>query len=230
MKKILQRQILGALGGGICAILLTSCANFGATEPVLSGGTHRPGPTPGGQITVREPLPATSGGTVVQKYDDSQINQELAALRADLRILQEDNQKLRSRVENLETDNLAKDAQLKELQSLLSVLDGQIASADKTWRQRMENLRQTMDTERVQRQKQLDELGTSFADELSRVRQPPPAPTTTSGKFKEIVIVRGDTLSSIAAKAGISVQALKQFNGLSSDNIREGQTLKFPVP
>ncbi|NLZ62202.1 MAG: LysM peptidoglycan-binding domain-containing protein, partial [Lentisphaerae bacterium] len=51
-----------------------------------------------------------------------------------------------------------------------------------------------------------------------------------SGQYKEIVIMRGDTLSSIASSAGVSVRALMQFNGLKSDHIREGQTLKIPVP
>lgn len=228
MKKILQRQILLTIAGS-ALLILTSCGNLGATEPVLSSGNYR-APTVT-QISPREPLPANTT-TTVQKYDDSQVTRELATLKADFRILQEDNQKLQFRVENLEKDSLAKDAQMKELQSLLSVLDGQISVADKNWSTRMENLKQTMDAERMQRQKQLDTLSTNVATELSRVRQTPtPTPTATpEGKFMEIVIARGDTLSSIANAAGISVRALMQFNGLKSDHIREGQTLKIPVP
>ncbi len=226
MKKILQRQILLTITGG-ALLILTSCGNLGATEPVLSSGNYR-APTVT-QISPREPL-AANNTAIVQKYDDSQVTRELATLKADFRILQEDNQKLQFRVENLEKDSLAKDAQMKELQSLLSVLDGQIAVADKNWSTRMENLKQTMDAERMQRQKQLDTLSTNVATELSRVRQTPTPTTTPEGKFMEIVIARGDTLSSIANAAGISVRALMQFNGLKSDHIREGQTLKIPVP
>ncbi|NLF95000.1 MAG: LysM peptidoglycan-binding domain-containing protein [Oligosphaeraceae bacterium] len=226
MKKIFPLQIL-LLFVGAALPVLTSCANLGATEPVLSGGSFR-SPASSNQIAPREPLPAQSS-VAAPKFDDSQLNQELAKLRADLRILQEDNQKLQFRVENLEKDNLAKDAQMKELQSLLSVLDGQVAAADKTWSTRMETLKQTMDAERSQRQKQLEALSSNVATELSKVRQPPPAAPAASGQFKEIVIMRGDTLSSIASSAGISVRALMQYNGLKSDHIREGQTLKVPV-
>ena len=227
MKKISQMQILLVLVGSALPVLL-SCANLGATEPVLAGGNYR-SPSSSTQVAPREPLPAQSS-TVVQKYDDSQLNQELAKSRADLRILQEENQKLQFRVESLEKDSLAKDAQMKELQSLLSVLDGQVAAADKTWSARMETLKQSMDAERSQRQKQLETLSSNVATELSKVRQPPPATPVASGQYKEIVIMRGDTLSSIASSAGVSVRALMQFNGLKSDHIREGQTLKIPVP
>lgn len=41
---------------------------------------------------------------------------------------------------------------------------------------------------------------------------------------------RGDTLSHIAARFGVSVRALKRANGLSGDLIRTGQTLRIPAP
>lgn len=44
-----------------------------------------------------------------------------------------------------------------------------------------------------------------------------------------IEVGRGDSLSVIAAKYGLSVQALKELNGLESDVIRVGQTLEVPV-
>ena len=42
------------------------------------------------------------------------------------------------------------------------------------------------------------------------------------------VIERGDTLSEIASKYRVSFKKLKDFNGLSSNTIRIGQTLKIP--
>lgn len=61
--------------------------------------------------------------------------------------------------------------------------------------------------------------------------------TTTSSKSKtsskkpsgsKYTVVKGDTLSAIARKRGSSVAKIKAANGLSSDLIRLGQSLKIP--
>lgn len=44
-----------------------------------------------------------------------------------------------------------------------------------------------------------------------------------------VVVSYGDTLSSIAQKYKVSVQAIKKANGLTSDNIYVGQKLKIPT-
>ncbi len=49
------------------------------------------------------------------------------------------------------------------------------------------------------------------------------------GSQVTVEVKRGDSLSLIAARYGLSVQALKEFNGLDSDVIRLGQTLEVPV-
>lgn len=48
-------------------------------------------------------------------------------------------------------------------------------------------------------------------------------PTPASHKIKN-----GESLSSIAKKYGVTVNALKQANGMSSDDLRAGKTLKIP--
>lgn len=48
----------------------------------------------------------------------------------------------------------------------------------------------------------------------------------SSGGGKYYTVRKGDTLSKIAAKHGISVSTLKKRNGLKGDNIRVGQKLK----
>ena len=50
-----------------------------------------------------------------------------------------------------------------------------------------------------------------------------PAATTTH------VVKKGETLSKIAARYGVTIAAIKSANGLKSDNIREGQRLKIPA-
>jgi LysM repeat protein len=45
---------------------------------------------------------------------------------------------------------------------------------------------------------------------------------------KEVVVARGDTLSSIAARTGTTVNILKRLNGLTNDTIYVGQRLAVP--
>ena len=45
----------------------------------------------------------------------------------------------------------------------------------------------------------------------------------------EYVIAKGDTLSAIAKRHSVSVQALLEFNRLGDASIRVGQTLKIPT-
>lgn len=66
------------------------------------------------------------------------------------------------------------------------------------------------------------------------VRQPEPKkPETRQPKKKDskpatYKVRKGDTLSKIAARHGVSVQQLRNANGLKNDNIRDGQTLTIP--
>ncbi len=63
----------------------------------------------------------------------------------------------------------------------------------------------------------------------------PPANTFISWRkqnanmLKMVVVRSGDTLSEIAARSGLSLQALKQLNGLTSDVIQLGQKLEVPT-
>ncbi|MBU8915078.1 LysM peptidoglycan-binding domain-containing protein [Bacillus sp. FJAT-29953] len=62
---------------------------------------------------------------------------------------------------------------------------------------------------------------------------PPPAPSTpapapSAAATQDYTIVPGDSLSKIALKFGTTVSQLKSLNGLSSDMIYAGQTLKVP--
>jgi LysM repeat protein len=57
----------------------------------------------------------------------------------------------------------------------------------------------------------------------------PPATPSSSGKAGTYMVRKGDTLSSIAARHGVSVTALKAANGLrDADEIAAGATLKIP--
>lgn len=55
----------------------------------------------------------------------------------------------------------------------------------------------------------------------------PAAPTKSLAR--KHVVVRGDTLTDIARKYGVSARAIKAANNLKSDNVLLGQTLKIPA-
>lgn len=80
----------------------------------------------------------------------------------------------------------------------------------------------------------LDSIYIRTADSLQRrpVRIEPSHGSTArssgrGGSGHYYTVRKGDTLSSIARKHGVSVQTLKKRNGLKSDNIRVGQKLKI---
>ncbi|HOG49010.1 MAG TPA: LysM peptidoglycan-binding domain-containing protein [Lentisphaeria bacterium] len=212
------------IGLGLAVLAVANgCANLGATEPVLGGG-YSPQPAVPPRATAQETI-------IVQKSDDMRMAREIAGLRADLRTLQEDQKQLLARIESLELANQAKDMQVKELQNLLSAMDGRFGEVDKEWQDRMERLRTAMEQERAQRRKELENVTNVMASEISKVAAEQ-ASTPTSvpgGAYKEIVVQRGDTLSGIAASSGASIAAIKQLNGLKSDVIRAGDRLKIPV-
>jgi LysM repeat protein len=61
----------------------------------------------------------------------------------------------------------------------------------------------------------------------------PTESTTLSGQSVQgqvYVVQQGDTLYSIARTHGVSVDAIKQANGLTSDEIYIGQQLIIPAP
>lgn len=56
--------------------------------------------------------------------------------------------------------------------------------------------------------------------------EPTTDPTTEQGTVQNYTVVSGDTLFGIAKKFGTSTESIKTLNGLSSDVIRVGQSLK----
>ncbi len=211
------------VGLGLAVLAVANgCANLGATDPVLGGGGYSPQPAAPSR-------PTSSETVIVQRGDDMRVAREIAGLRADLRTLQEDQKQLLARIESLELTNQAKDMQVKELQNLLSAMDGRFGEVDKEWRDRMERLRTAMEQERVQRRKELENVTNVMASEISKVAATPAPGPAQGGAYKEIVVQRGDTLSGIAASSGASIAAIKQLNGLKSDVIRAGDRLKVPV-
>ena len=180
--------------------------------------------------------------------DMRSLVREFAQLRADMRILQEDQKVLLDRITVLSQENVAKDAQIAELQKMLTMQETRIQGIEKDLIMRMEQLRKALESEQVSRRKDLETAVGSMAAEISKLdkvatnasavaneasaaaarRQQPPPPAY-SGSYKEIEVKRGDTLSVIAQAVGVPISTLRQINNLKSDTIFVGQKLKIPV-
>ena len=227
MKRVLLTAMLG-LG---TAAFLAGCADMGATDPVLGNGggnAYRPqlvsNQNVPNQVTV--PDKKDEAETTAARENSIRVNRELAMLKADIEGLLEEQKRMMARIIGLEQDNLRKDEQIKELQSLLADMDKRFAEEDKNWQSRMETLRSTIDNERVERNKQLENFTRVITTEIDKNNA---ANQKQETEYKVLEVQSGDTLSSIAKTLGITVAELKKINNLTSDRIYIGQKIKFPV-
>jgi N-acetylmuramoyl-L-alanine amidase len=53
--------------------------------------------------------------------------------------------------------------------------------------------------------------------------------TASSGVVRKYVVVRGDTLSDIAKRHGVSPSQIRTVNNMKNDTVKLGQTLKIPA-
>ncbi|MDR6218172.1 LysM peptidoglycan-binding domain-containing protein [Deinococcus soli (ex Cha et al. 2016)] len=67
--------------------------------------------------------------------------------------------------------------------------------------------------------------------QILRVRAPQAArPASVSGRPAAVTVTRGQTLTQIGKRFGVSVTQLKRWNGLTSDALRTGQALRLTPP
>ena len=181
--------------------------------------------------------------------DMRSLVRDFAQLRADMRILQEDQKVLLDRITVLSQENVAKDAQIAELQKMLTMQETRMQGIEKDLSMRMEQLRKALEGEQISRRKDLEAAIGSMATEISKLdkvasnasamanaanaaaarRQLPPPPPAYTGSYKEIEVKRGDTLSMIAQAVGVPISTLRQINNMKNDTIFVGQKLKIPV-
>ncbi|NLG14169.1 MAG: LysM peptidoglycan-binding domain-containing protein [Lentisphaerae bacterium] len=170
------------------------------------------------------------------------MNREFARIRADMKVLQEDQIHLLNRINGLVQENVAKEAQITELQKLLAALEARIQGVEAELKTRCDQLQAAMESEKGVRRKELDTAITAMSVEISKLDKVAAAAAAAAaadqtararpaytGKYVEIEVLKGDTLSAIAVKAGVPVSTLQQLNGLKDDTIRIGQKLKVPV-
>jgi LysM repeat protein len=160
------------------------------------------------------------------RQENTKYQQELASIRADLRTLQDTQRRLMGVIDELRQENHTRAAQTQELQSLVAAMDSRMQTQDRQWRDRMQKLKQNLAEDQ---KRTMDAMAQSVATEITtavekvRASQPPPA-----AAYREYTVVAGDTLSAIAQAFGVTIDAIKDANGLKSDIIRVGQVLKIP--
>ena len=64
---------------------------------------------------------------------------------------------------------------------------------------------------------------------VQNVPQPGPAPAPSPGNVLNYTVRAGDTLWLLANRYGTTVEAIKRLNGLTSDALQIGQTLRIPL-
>lgn len=92
------------------------------------------------------------------------------------------------------------------------------------------------DAQRLSNPKEQEKIAAAIVLGITRYfERNPPANTfvawrkQNAGSRIVVEVKRGDSLSEIAARYGLSVKALRELNGLESDVIRVGQKLEVPV-
>ena len=204
-----------------CVLLLAGFANWGQTEPVQGGRSPQQNPAVTQARYPSSARPASAAG------DAGHLNREFAALRADLEAALESQRNLVARIIALEQENQAQNAQIQQLQNLVSAMDQRFGDAEKGWRAKMEELNATVVREREQRRREQEALLKGVSSEIERSSRRTAG--TEPGNYKTLVVQKGDTLGAIAKISGVSVEELRRVNGLKNDNIFIGQTLKIPV-
>ncbi|NOY79595.1 MAG: LysM peptidoglycan-binding domain-containing protein [Kiritimatiellaeota bacterium] len=160
----------------------------------------------------------------------TQQARELAAVRADVQGVVEDCRKLGAGVQ----DNAAR---IEEIQHRLDLIERELSRLDSTYRKRLAELQEAVKLEGAARQKAIRTVVRSVSQEISTTANRLQAQQQRAlkalagggaGAQGEYTVVRGDTLSAIAAAFGVAVEDIKKANKLKSDLIREGQKLMIP--
>lgn len=89
-----------------------------------------------------------------------------------------------------------------------------------------------VEAKRLSQAEHQDKIAKAVVKGIEQFMRSNPPPGTMLAKLDsemQYTIVRGDSLSRIAMRYGVSTKALKSRNGLSNDKIRVGQVLLIPI-
>ncbi|MCO5068376.1 MAG: LysM peptidoglycan-binding domain-containing protein [Kiritimatiellae bacterium] len=168
---------------------------------------------------------------------DSQQSQMEAALQADMRILQEENQRLKGRVESfdLEIERLT-----RNVDAIRTAPSGASAADVQALQQRIAQLETQLRTLDAARERDRREIIDSLSSKLTAAVASRPAPRPTSPpptrrggtqEGYEHVVESGQTLSAIASAYNVSAKSIIDANNLTKpDQLHVGQKLFIPAP
>lgn len=174
------------------------------------------------------------------RAQDSSGRRDLAALRADMGVLNENMRKLNAAQSRLKEEN----SSLRDTMETVRKRLGALADENQSLQEDLRELRAQLKKERSARRELGEDLVDTVTAEVERIltrhaertaipRRRDSAPPEADGDIPiqgRYTVVRGDTLSAIAGAFDVSVKRLKQANNLSNDLIREGQVLNIPEP
>ena len=132
-------------------------------------------------------------------------------------------------------------SQFDQLQNGMESLSGDLKAEIGALRSELNEVRRRQDALRGEI---VAELSKKMADLIAKSRPPAPPPAAVShtrksatqaapsgptGPYFEHVVESGETLSYIAKECKTTVQKIKQYSGIKSDNLRVGQKLLIPA-
>jgi len=149
-----------------------------------------------------------------------------------LSILDERVSKLRADVDALQFNQQQIQQDIKQIQGQMDEVHRTGPSASANDLAALESKVKALDAAREADKKAIiDQL----AKELAKMsgghagNSPPPPPSTDSANPGEHVVQKGETLTSIAKAAGVTIADLRKANNLTSDSLKVGQKLVIPT-
>lgn len=132
------------------------------------------------------------------------------------RMTEEKIYRLQGKVESVEMENARLAQEMQQLRSEVRALNGQLAQ--------LGGGLQSLEAQRSRDKQEVVEQVSKRVGTLIE-KQAASAPRSSG---REVVVEAGYTLSAIAAKCGVTVDAIKRANNLKSDTIYVGQKLVIP--
>ncbi len=154
-----------------------------------------------------------------------QVMQILAGMREDLNQANSRDKQLSLRLDTLEEGVNQFTTEIARLRSLCT----ELAQQNQALESRMTELQKAMEADQKARREEWQSL-TKDLSAMVRSAAPPPVPAPNV-PTKELTILAGDTLSSIAKAAKCTVAELMALNPhlKNADELRVGQVLRVPV-
>lgn len=152
----------------------------------------------------------------------------VASMRADNQMMNENQRKLVAAIEELQQTNARQAKEIRELNDRLATVEARMGKAEVSWREGMDRTTAAIRQESEARQKSLDQVVNVVSEEVGKVSKQQARSQAQASGQRVYTVQRGDTLNQIAKAFGVSVESLRDANGLRDDRIIEGQTLKIP--